>query len=179
MAIKSVFEQTTILTCLPACLITLLREQKGLDVPDSEEMEILVNGIRFTKMDYATGQLAYISNKYNVKIEHFVEFQGFCRKLSGLKIPRSHTIICKKIDRRFLSDICRYSPVIVYLDDFYLHGIVHIPHFVILESMNEERAVIHDPWDGKRKEISVPNLMQAVGKLRNLLKYSPVVVRIL
>ncbi len=181
MASKNIFnvsEQSTSETCLPICLMALLR-RKGLSVEDSEEMNILIEGIKFTKLDYSTGQLVYICNKYKVNIEQYIDFPIFHRILSKLTYPKNFKLISKKIDKIFLQQIVREMPVIIYIDKYYLDKIYHYSHFVILESLNDKYSIIFDPWDAKRKKITTQLLTRSIQSLRNKLKISPKLIRII
>lgn len=171
-------EQSTCETCLPVCLIALLR-QKGFNAKDSEEMDILVEGLKFTKLDYSTGQLVYVCNKYNVVIEEYIDHPNFYKTLSKLRRTKRLRLICKKIDKNFIQQMVGISSVIIYVDKYYLDRIYHYPHFVILESLNNKEAIIFDPWDAKERKIKTKVLMRSVQSLRNKLKISPKVIRII
>ena len=71
------------------------------------------------------------------------------------------------------------SPVIVYIDKCYLDKIYHYSHFVILKSINNKTSVILDPWDAKERKIETRLLIRAIQSLRNKLKISPKVIRVL
>lgn len=55
----------------------------------------------------------------------------------------------------------------------------HYPHFVILIALNDNYSVIFDPWDGKEKKIATKLLIRSVQSLRNKLKISPKLIRII
>ncbi len=167
----NVKEQTTCETCLPVCLIAILREQ-DIKVNDSEELKILIEGLKFTKDDYSTGQLVYVCKKYNVSIEQYIDYQIFHKILSKLKLPKNLILINRKIDEQFLKEMVKRSPII-YVDKYYLDGIYHYSHFVILESLDNKNAIIFDPWDGKEKSIKTQILIRSIQSLRNKLKISP------
>lgn len=159
--------------------MALLRK-KCIAVKNSEEMNILIKGIGFTKLDYSIGQLVYICNKYDVEAEMYLDYSSFHKTLSELiGYPKNLKLICEKIDKRFMQRMTRLSPVVLYLDKYYLDGICHYPHFVILIALNDNYSVIFDPWDGKERKIATKLLIRSVQSLRNKLKISPKLIRII
>ena len=152
---------------------------KKVIIPASEEINILIEGLKFTKFDYTTGHLVYVSSKYGVEIEQYIEFPLFYKFLSKYKYPSNLKLICKKIDKKLMIEFLKISPIIIYVDQYYLTGLVHISHLVILEQLGEELAIILDPWDGKRKKIPTKILMRSIQSLRNKLKISPKIIRLL
>ncbi len=170
-------EQTTCETCLSSCLIALLR-YNGIKVNDSEELKIMIEGLKLTKLDYSTGQLAYVCDKYNVNIEQYVDYPIFYKILSKLKYTKKLKLISKKVDMGFLKRLIKNSPIIVYMDKYYLDGIYHYSHFVILKSIGNRTSIILDPWDGKEKKIETALLIRSIQSLRNKLKISPKAIRI-
>lgn len=156
-----------------------LLKQKGIEVPDSEEINILIEGIKFTKFDYSTGHLVYISNKYNVEIEQYIDYPAFYKFLSKYKYPPKVKLFCKKINNKILTKLLEDSPIIVYVDQYYLSSSVHISHLVILENLNDVTAIILDPWDGRRKKIKTKLFLKSIQSLRNKLKISPKIIRML
>jgi len=171
-------EQTTSETCLPVCLISLLR-YKGIKIKSSEELKILIAGLKFTKLDYSTGQLAYVCGKYKVNIEQYIDYLLFYEVLSRLRYTKRLKLINKRIDLELLKRLTKNSPVIVYIDKYYLDRIYHYSHFVILKSINNKTSVILDPWDGKERKVETRLLIRAIQSLRNKLKISPKVIRVL
>ncbi|MBI3486094.1 hypothetical protein HY025_04095 [Candidatus Daviesbacteria bacterium] len=174
----AVKEQTTIETCLSMCLMALL-DQKGINVPACEEIKILIEGLKFTKFDYTTGHLVYVSSKYDVAIEQYIEFPIFYKFLSKYKYPSKLKLICKKINKKLMIKLLKTSPIIIYVDSYYISGSVHISHLVILEKLDDNLAIILDPWDGKRKKIETKLLVRSIQSLRNKLKISPKIIRFL
>ncbi len=180
MSLKSLFdvkEQSTCDTCLPICLMALLRK-RGINVNTSEEMNILIEGIKFTKLDYSIGQLVYICNKYDVKAEAYIDYPIFHKILSKLDYPANLRLICEKIDKKTMQRMTEISPVVIYVDKYYLDKICHYPHFVILIALNGAYSVIFDPWDGKERKIITKLLIRSIQSLRNKLKISPKLIRI-
>ena len=150
----------------------MLREQ-DIRVNDSEELKILIDGLTFTKNDYSTGQLVYICKKYGVFVEQYIDYPTFHKFLLKLKLPKNLKLVNKRIDKRFLKEKTKRSPIIIYVDKYYLDGIYHYSHFVILESLDNKNAVVFDPWDGKEKSIKTQILIRSIQSLRNKLKISP------
>lgn len=157
--------------------MALLRKDR-MAVKNSEEMNILIKGLGFTKLDYSIGQLVHVCSKYGVGAEMYVDHPGFHKILSGLGHPKKLKLMREKIDKQFMQRMTRLSPVVLYLDKYYLDGIYHYPHFVILIALNDNYSVIFDPWDGKERKIATKILIRSVQSLRNKLKISPKLIRI-
>lgn len=171
-------EQSTSETCLAVCLIALLR-QKGIKVSDSQEINILLEGIKFTKLDFSTGHLVYLCKRYPINVEQYIDFPEFQKILSKLDIPDSLKLIPKKINEKFMQQMTKISPVIVYIDKYDLEKIFHYPHFVILISLDNKTAFIFDPWDGKYSKIHTKTLIRSIQSLRNRLRVSPKLICLL
>lgn len=168
--------QSTNQTCLAVCLIYLL-QQKGVTVSYKKELEILIKGLKFTKIDFAIGHLVHVSKKYHVNLKLYIDDYNFYKELLTFKYSPSVKIIHKKINRKFIYQLSDHFPIIIYIDDFYLEKI-HAPHFIILETLGKEDAVILDPWDGKRKIISTKLLFKSIYSLKNHLKFSLKVIQL-
>lgn len=170
----SIKPQSTIETCLSVCLISLL-ENHGIKIEHDEEINILIEGLKFTKIDYSTGHLVYVCKKYGVEGKQYIDNPIFYQRLSKYKYSNSVKLINKYIDRKLISKMKVELPFIIYIDQFYTGGL-HLPHFVILEKFDEISSEILDPWDGKRKKISTEILSRSIQSLRNKLKISPKII---
>lgn len=170
----SIKPQSTIETCLSMCLIALL-EHKGITIEENAEINILIDGLKFTKFDYSTGHLVYVCNKYPVQITQYIENTFFYHLLSKYPYPENMQLVNQKINKYFIEKNKQHLPCILYIDQSYLTEVkgVRISHFVILEKFGKISATILDPWDGKRKNISTKFLMHSIQSLRNNLKISP------
>lgn len=170
--------QNTAETCLPICLMTLL-DHKSIEVKDTEEMNILINGLKMTRLDYALGQLKYVVEKYGVSMDAVIENTLFYNELSKLKHPSELKLENKKVDKKLITDITSRTNPIVYIDRFYLGGDYHYPHFVIVTSFNNNKTRIFDPWIGGEMLVNTKRFIRAVQGLRNHLKLSPKLIFII
>lgn len=171
-------EQKTCESCLPVSLIVLMRE-KGMNIGDEEEMNILVEGLKKVKSDYTIGQLIYFCERFpKIKVNLYIDFEIYYKTLLEFDYPENMELINEKINRNFLKKKVEKGSVIVYVDKYYTNDVYHAPHFVVLESMDEEKAVIMDPWDGKRKTYSSDKFFRAISSLRNKLKICPKVIEV-
>lgn len=172
-------EQKTCESCLSVCLMSLLESQKGMKLEDEEEFNILFEGLKFTRLDFSTGHLVYLAKKFpKLTFEQYVDFDVFYKILSKLDIPENLKMYPKKINLKFLKEVTGESPVIIYVDMFTLEGIYHYSHFVILREINDEKAIIFDPWSGEKIEMKTKTLMRSISYVRNMLKISPKLIRI-
>ena len=172
-------KQKTCESCLSVCLMNLLDSEKEIKLNKEEEFNILFEGLKFTRLDFSTGQLVYLAKKFPELIfEQYIDFDIFYKILKKLNIPKNLKLYSQKINLKFLKEISRESPVIIYIDIFTLEGIYHYSHFVILENINEENVAILDPWTGKKIIMKTKNLTRSISFIRNMLKISPKVIKI-
>jgi hypothetical protein len=141
---------------------------------NKDEIEVWKHGWQF---NYLIGQLNYVSGLYNKKIEAYIENEYYFDELQFQK-SENVSLINKQIDLDLVHDLLKSGEVIVYLDCYYLQGILHAPHFVVTTRQTREGFEIADPADGKLKIISIKTMQDAVESLRDHLKYSPVLVTV-
>lgn len=175
--IFNIKEQSTCETCLAICLMALIRK-RGVKIRDSEEIKILLEGIKFTKLDYSIGHLVYCCKRFPINIEVYIEFPFFKKKLSKLNLPKNLTLMSQRIDKNFIQKMTQDLPVIIYVDKYYLEKIFHYPHFIIVISLNDKKTLIFDPWDGKYRNIPTITLSKSLESLRKELKISPKLIRL-
>lgn len=172
-------KQKTCESCLSVCLMSLLELQKGIKLGEEEEFNILFEGLRFTRLDFSTGHLVYLAKKFpNLTFEQYIDFDVFYEILKKLNIPENLKIYPQKINLKFLKEITKENPVIIYMDIFTLEGIYHYSHFVILKEIDDEKATIFDPWSGEKIEMKTKTLMRSISYVRNMLKISPKLIRV-
>lgn len=164
----NLIKQSTYESCLPCCLLMVT----GND--NKDEIEVWKHGWQF---NYLIGQLNYVSGLYNKKIEAYIENEYYFDELQFQK-SENVSLINKQIDLDLVHDLLKSGEVIVYLDCYYLQGILHAPHFVVTTRQTREGFEIADPADGKLKIISIKTMQDAVESLRDHLKYSPVLVTV-
>lgn len=166
-------------SCLSVCLMSLLDSQKGINLEKEEEFNILFEGLKFTRLDFSTGHLVYLAKKLpNLIFEQYIDFDVFHEILKKLDIPENLKMYSQKINLRFLKDITKKWPAIIYVDIFTLEGIYHYSHFVILKEIDDEKAIIFDPWSGEKIEMKTKVLMRSISYVRNMLKISPKLIRV-
>lgn len=164
-----ILKQSTYESCLACCLLMII------DQDNQDEIEIWKHGWNF---NYLIGQLNYVSKKYDCKLEVFVENIYYFNQLNrqkegGIKLEN------QEIDAKLLSHILETGKAIVYLDHYYLDGVVHSPHFVVAMSEVEDKIEIADPGDGEIKMVPKDTIIKAINSLRSYMLYSPVLIKIL
>ena len=175
-------KQSTCETCLPICLMALLKD-KNIKVNNNEEINILIEGLKFTDLDYSTGQVVYTCKKYKIVAEQYIDNIFYYKILSKLKYPNNMKLINKKIDRNFLIEMINISPIIIYVDNYYLgristypHLKPHYPHFIILTKFNKRSCRYLDPITGKEEKMKTELLIRSIQSLRNKMKICPKVI---
>lgn len=163
----SCYKQSTYETCLSVCLLLLV----GNRPTQSSELQLWRAGWRF---NYLAGQLAKASRQSRCCLVAVVELRRYAasvRRTVGPKVRvTSSRITAGVIERTPL-------PAIIYLDNYYLEGRVHAPHFVLMLRRTRRHFVIADPWDGRVKRISGRTLSRSVCSLRRRLGFSPVLIK--
>lgn len=139
---------------------------------NKDEIEIWKHGWKF---NYLIGQLNFVAHRYGKKLTACIENKYYLADLQAQKAPGVQ-LINKKISTELASELLKHGKVIVYLDNYYLQGILHAPHFVVALRKAKNKFVIADPYDGKQKSIPMKVMVKAIGSLRGHLKYSPVLV---
>jgi len=166
-------------SCLSVCLMSLLYSQKGIKLDEKEEFNILFEGLKFTRLDFSTGHLVYLSKKFpELTFEQYIDFDVFYEILNKLDLPKNLKMYPKKINLKFLKEMTQENPAIIYIDMFTLEGIYHYSHFVILKEIDDEKATIFDPWSGEKIEMETKVLMRSISYIRNMLKISPKLIRV-
>ena len=166
-------------SCLSVCLMSLLESQKGIKLEGEEEFNILFEGLKFTRLDFSTGHLVYLAKKFsNSTFEQYIDFDAFYGILKKLDIPENLKMYSQKINLKFLKEMTKENPVIIYVDIFTLEGIYHYSHFVILKEIDDEKAIILDPWSGEKIKMKTKILMRSISYVRNMLKISPKLIRV-
>ncbi len=178
MGIK-IDKQKSCESCLSVCLMSLLESQKGIKLEEGEEFNILFYGLKFTRLDFSTGHLVYLAKKFpNLTFEQYIDFNVFYEILKKLDVPENLKMYSQKINLKFLKEMTRENPAIIYVDIFTLEGIYHYSHFVILKEIDNEKAIILDPWSGEKIEMKTKALMRSISYVRNMLKISPKLIRV-
>ncbi len=180
----STMKQSHVESCLASSLCTLLFFQKGIESSKNDEFDLYVDGSNYYRNDFTIGQLVLIAKKHNLKIEFIINYKPYANLLNKEKFLKNLIIKHAKIDESFIKKAVLTSPVIIYVDKFYLiHkndkiNRFHYPHFVILKKF-DKKIVIIDPWDGKEKTLSKKRFMQAINDLQHRLWLSPRLIRII
>jgi hypothetical protein len=87
-------------------------------------------------------------------------------------------LIREKISLNLINSLFKNSPLIIYIDDFYVNHYIHYPHFVIILKKQDNGFRIFDPLDGKIKFVEAKKLSRAIKSLRNLLKFCPKLIQL-
>lgn len=162
-----VIRQSTYETCLACCLLMMVGKTK------KDEIEIWRHGWKF---NYLIGQLNYVASKYGKTFEVYVENKYYFNQLQKQK-GKGVKLMQMKIDAKLLSALLEDGKVIVYLDNYYLQKILHVPHFILATKKSEGNIEMVDPYDGKLEKIPTKIISKAIIGLRNHLRYSPVLIR--
>jgi len=172
-------KQKTSEGCLAVSLIALL-SQKAIKLKEEDEETILFGGLKSLKLDFSTGHLIYLAKKSpNLIFEQYIDNSLYQKDLMRLKIPKNIRIKHKKITLKFLKGITKEGSVIIYIDKYQLGEIFHWPHFMVLDYVDDKKAIIRDPWNGKETELEAKKLIKSIISLRNKVKVCPKAIRIL
>jgi ABC-type bacteriocin/lantibiotic exporter with double-glycine peptidase domain len=142
-----------------------------------KEMEILINGLKFNRLDFTIGQINFVARKYRKKIVIYVQDKKTSNLFKRLPVSKRVKIIQKDVNINLIKKLLK-SPLILYLDDYMLRKEGHFPHAIVVWKFNRNRFVISDPWDGKIKKLSSDSLFKGLRLMRNVIRFSPTVIQI-
>lgn len=169
--IKS-YKQKTCEGCLPALLLMLIGKKDHLE----SELDLLMGGFRRNRENYAIGILHHFVSKYGKQAKVYVHNKYFFKKLQTLVTSSDIQLKHERINLQLMNKL--QPPFILYLDDRILRKSIHYPHFVVVERQYNNKFVLIDPWDGRRKWLSEKKLMRAVLSLKNYLKFCPLLITV-
>ncbi len=167
------YEQTTFETCLAVNLLNLI----GVKISKKLERKVIDYALDFSKENFTIGHLDFIAKEFNVGLDFYVDNKTFFNFMRELKFSNKINLIQKKIDLKLINKLIKISPVIVYVDSYYLWKVSHYPHFIIVIEKSKNGYNIFDPWDGKIKRIDSNVLSKAISGLRNILKICPQLIQ--
>ncbi len=167
------YEQTTFETCLAVNLLNLI----GVKISKKLERKVIDYALDFSKENFTIGHLDFIAKEFNVGLDFYVDNKTFFNFMRELKFSNKINLIQKKIDLKLINKLIKISPVIVYVDSYYLWKVSHYPHFIIVIEKSKNGYNIFDPWDGKIKRIGSNVLSKAISGLRNILKICPQLIQ--
>ncbi|SRR3989344_3593399 len=167
------YEQSTFETCLAVDLLNLV----GTEISKKIEREVIDYALDFSKDNFTIGHLDFVAQKFNVDLDFYVDNKPFFNFIKKFKFSDRVNLLQERIDLKLIDRLMKISPVIVYLDSYYLWKVSHYPHFVIVIEKSKNGYKIFDPWDGKIKQINGTILSKAIINLRNLLKFCPQLIQ--
>ena len=167
------YEQSTLETCLAVDLLNLVETE----ISQKKERQVLDYALDFSKENFTIGHLDFIARKFNVGLNFYVDNKPFFNFIKKFKFSNKINLIQEKINLKLINKLIKISPVIVYVDSYYLWKVSHYPHFIIVIEKSKKGYKIFDPWDGKIKHINSAILSKAIISLRNLLKFCPQLIQ--
>lgn len=168
-----VYQQTSCEGCLPSCLLLLRQKRHGTTFSARDELRLLSSAMKTGIRNYTLSIAEAFSDYAKLKIEIYVDNKYFCKKLSLMCDSRFVKINGKKVGPLLLKNLLkRYRFIAVYLDSYFLHKDCHYPHWVVLARL-DQKAVILDPWEGKRKFLKPRKVIDAIYSLKNYLGFYP------
>ncbi len=174
------YRQSLTHSCLAACLLMLLKAQKGIDFDEGIEEELSLKGSRRIHPFYVVGIPAECAKKFNVRIRIIADnayFAGVLKK--AFRGRKSIVIEHRKITPAYTRASLKNQPVICHIDDHILGDYSHASHFVVLEkALPNKRVSLIDPWTGKRKRLSFSKLEESVHSLKTHIKMCPLLFSI-
>ena len=167
------YKQTTFETCLAVDLLNLV----GTEISQKKEREVLNYALDFSKDNFTIGHLDFIARKFNARLDFYVDNKPFFNFIKKFKFLDKINLIQEKINLKLIDKLIKISPVIVYVDSYYLWKVSHYPHFIIVIEKSKNSYKIFDSRDGKIKNINSTTLSKSIISLRNLLKFCPQLIQ--
>lgn len=167
------YEQSTCETCLAVSLLNIA----GAGLSREREREVLSYALDFSKDNFTIGHLDFIAKEYGTNLDFYVDNKPFLDFIKKMRFSGKIRVLQEKIDLKLIDGLIKASPIIIYVDSYYLWKVSHYPHFIIVIRKLQDSYEIFDPWDGKIREISSSTLSKSITSLRNLLKFCPEVIQ--
>lgn len=170
------YKQTSCESCLPICLLLAQQILYKQSFSRDDELYILCNGMKGYRESYAHAVAQAFVEKTGREIEMYVDSKASTKQFLKVNKSKRMKITYQKITPRFLKELIKTkSPIAIYLDLYLLNRKHHLPHFVLLEKL-DNKAVIIDPWGGKRRYLEKVKFMQAVKSLKTYIRLCPIVI---
>lgn len=171
-----VYKQISCEGCLPSCLSLLRQKKYGTTFSTKEELGVLYAGMKAGTRNYTLDIAKAFSEYAKIKTGVYVDNKYFCKKLSLICDSGFIKITHKKVNLGLLKSLLqKHRAVAVYLDSYFLHKDCHYPHWVVLDRLGK-KAVVIDPWEGKRRFLKPEKLMGAIYNLKTYLRFCPLAV---
>lgn len=141
-----------------------------------DELKLLSAAIKSDIRNYTLSVAEAFGDYTKLKIKIYADNRYFCKKLSLMCNSQFVEVTAKKVDPWLLKNLLRkYQALAVYLDSYFLHKDCHYPHWVVLAQL-DKKAVIIDPWEGKRRFLKPEKLISAIYSLKFYLKFCPLTI---
>lgn len=167
------YEQSTFESCLAVDLLNLV----GTKISQNKEREVIDYALDFSKDNFTIGHLDFIAKKFNAELDFYVDNKPFFNFIKKINFSNKINLLQEKIDLKLIDSLIKISPVIIYVDSYFLWKVSHYPHFIMVIEKSKNSYKIFDPWDGKIKHINSNILSRAIISLRNLLKFCPQLIQ--
>lgn len=122
-----------------------------------------------------THTVTFIREYPSYAITIHVDSPDFAQYLSTITAENQINIKTQAISLTWIKEELQQSPLIVYIDAFYLEGgRVHVPHFVYLYLGADEQNLIADPAVGQARVIADKELEDGILGLKYHMLWSPI-----
>lgn len=176
MAIEP-YKQSLTHSCLAACFLMLLQEQKGIEFDSLIEQDICLKGSQRSYPFYVVGLPVEIAKTFHIRIQVLVDNKYFAGILSKAFNKKSFDVEHQKITILLLKKLLQQGPLICHIDDHFIGNYSHASHFIVLEKCRKNNIVIIDPYTGKRKLMKDVQLNEAIQSLKKRIKMCPLLFR--
>ena len=172
-------------TCLAKCLIIIIEKLKGIKINRGEELKMLIFFLKYDRDSIAGGHLMKVVRDYKVNVDWYLGFKIIYNFFKKKNFPEKISLKYTEVNLKLIDSLLD-SPIIVYVDQFYLwenswglYYKYHYPHFVIIKKRVGNLYQIIDPTDGKIKSVTPRTISKAIASMRNRLWISPQIIKIL
>lgn len=170
---KAQYQQKSGQGCLPICLAMLA----GISPNQIYEQNMLSKGLFMYKQNYALGMAAAFVQEYgcpDIKVRLRFIHPHYARRLAlefaGCNVEIDHIAFDELV-------WCpQRPPYIINVDMFELGWYEHQPHYIVVQSRTAKMAIIHDPWTGKSRRVTIAKLAEAIRSLRDYIRVCPVII---
>lgn len=173
------YKQNYYESCLIACALMVTGVSRNYKKSETLEKNIFFEAERKNFQFNIQSKVYSISKYLNAKVKLFADNKYFTDKLMKDFKSKDVYIVQQKVNSANIKKLFfEIGYLICFIDGHYLGDYSHWPHYVVIEKINGDKITIIDPNTSKRKFLSLKQMDDAIGGLRETLKMCPLLLSI-
>jgi hypothetical protein len=166
-------------SCLAVCFLMLEQAKHDLEYTEEIEQMMAVRGSKRIYPFYVVGITAEMAKEYGSNIKIFVDNKYFTKVLiKSFEEQKNITVEHTKINPKCIQKLLLNGPLICHIDGHAFGDYSHTSHFLVIEKMAEEKYVVINPWDGKRRKVDVEVIEATLTGLKDYVRMCPILFQL-